>query len=586
MKLRTKIKRIIGVALAALMAASTMAVMPVGAAGTGSIAVTAPEGTTPGNMTLSAYQVLVPVEGVEGQYTVTDGFTDFFSSAETTYEQPENQWAGTVYLTYEDNQLSIMKTKPAGSENKDYIVLNMGNDIKLDSTYFASSLLNYISSDNGSTMGRNSAARCMADWMSQYIDSKTSSMAATATTSTWTGTPAVATISNLSAGYYAVVSTNVPASIANYQSILQVVEDQEVKVNLKASEVELTKQVGTTEGTYSDTTTASIGDTLYYQITVDIPDFTNYDSSKTFTIGDTLTNQKLVDSSIRATVDTEPETTLTLNENDGVLKEAMTTTSYGNQGSSYTSGFELAFDVTKLVQYAGKTMTITYQAELMEEATVGNTNEVTLTYHNDPYTQEPTDITDTTTVYTYGLDIDKKFSDGSTDFSNVTFELYSKGGDESETKLINFAGTAGNYTLKDSETSTSVVVNGALKTDANGNLTIYGLKEGTYVLKETATKDGFQTIGDITITLTKDSVDGMKLNESASNVTGGVTVSTVTNATANDGDSTLNFTVLNQMKSNLPATGGMGTWMFTLGGLVLIAGAVVLLVVVRRKKEK
>lgn len=560
MKLRTKIKRIIGVALAALMAASTMAVMPVGAAGTGSIAVTAPEGTTPGNMTLSAYQVLVPVEGVEGQYTVTDGFTGFFSSAETTYEQPGNQWAGTVYLTYEDNQLSIMKTKPADSENKDYIVLNMGNDIKLDSTYFASSLLNYISSDNGSTMGRNSAARCMADWMSQYIDSKTSSMAATATTSTWTGTPAVATISNLSAGYYAVVSTNVPASIANYQSILQVVEDQEVKVNLKASEVELTKQVGTTEGTYSDTTTASIGDTL--------------------------TNQKLVDSSIRATVDTEPETTLTLHESDGVLKEAMTTTSYGNQGSSYTSGFELAFDVTKLVQYAGKTMTITYQAELMEEATVGNTNEVTLTYHNDPYTQEPTDITDTTTVYTYGLDIDKKFSDGSTDFRNVTFELYSKGGDESETKLINFAGSDGNYTLKDSETSTSVVVNGALKTDKSGNLTIYGLKEGTYVLKETATKDGFQVIGDITIILTKDSANGMQLDGDASKVTGGVTVSTVTNATANDGDSTLNFTVLNQMKSNLPATGGMGTWMFTLGGLVLIAGAVVLLVVVRRKKVK
>ena len=51
-----------------------------------------------------------------------------------------------------------------------------------------------------------------------------------------------------------------------------------------------------------------------------------------------------------------------------------------------------------------------------------------------------------------------------------------------------------------------------------------------------------------------------------------------------NGYSAAEFSVVNNETSDLPTTGGAGTWMFTIGGLVLIAGAVVLLVVVRRKK--
>ena len=41
----------------------------------------------------------------------------------------------------------------------------------------------------------------------------------------------------------------------------------------------------------------------------------------------------------------------------------------------------------------------------------------------------------------------------------------------------------------------------------------------------------------------------------------------------------------NKSGFNLPATGGMGTYLFTIGGLVIMAGAVLLLITSKKKKS-
>lgn len=43
-------------------------------------------------------------------------------------------------------------------------------------------------------------------------------------------------------------------------------------------------------------------------------------------------------------------------------------------------------------------------------------------------------------------------------------------------------------------------------------------------------------------------------------------------------------TITNNKGFNLPSTGGMGTYIFTIGGLVVMAGAVLLLVSSKKKR--
>ena len=47
----------------------------------------------------------------------------------------------------------------------------------------------------------------------------------------------------------------------------------------------------------------------------------------------------------------------------------------------------------------------------------------------------------------------------------------------------------------------------------------------------------------------------------------------------------ISLDITNNKGFNLPATGGMGTYLFTIGGLVIMAGAALLLIASRKKEE-
>lgn len=114
---------------------------------------------------------------------------------------------------------------------------------------------------------------------------------------------------------------------------------------------------------------------------------------------------------------------------------------------------------------------------------------------------------------------------------------------------------------------------------AGGSLKLNGLDEGTYYLTETATADGYTKLADpIEITITP------KAGASSGEITASVDGST---ATVENG--AVKLTVENTKNDSgfkLPKTGGAGTLFITVIGVGLIALAVILLAVSRRRTRK
>jgi LPXTG-motif cell wall-anchored protein len=114
--------------------------------------------------------------------------------------------------------------------------------------------------------------------------------------------------------------------------------------------------------------------------------------------------------------------------------------------------------------------------------------------------------------------------------------------------------------------------------DASGRITFTGLSAGEYTLSETKTPAGYNTMEDITFTVTY---------VSNGNVWG---VNKYTNSgyvhfdapAANS--NVIKVTVKNTKGSKLPETGGMGTTIFYIVGTVLVLAAAVLLVTRRRMR--
>ena len=111
---------------------------------------------------------------------------------------------------------------------------------------------------------------------------------------------------------------------------------------------------------------------------------------------------------------------------------------------------------------------------------------------------------------------------------------------------------------------------------------IKGIDLGKYTLTETKAADGGYSLpnGDITITLNDATPDGT-LDENT--VTAGGTSELYDNVEIEK--NTIKFNVKNTKSSDfeLPNTGGMGTLIFTIGGILLMAGAVIYLVVSKKK---
>ena len=125
--------------------------------------------------------------------------------------------------------------------------------------------------------------------------------------------------------------------------------------------------------------------------------------------------------------------------------------------------------------------------------------------------------------------------------------------------------------------------------------TFKGLDDGEYRLTETTTPQGYNTIDPISFTVTAGHIDtwtgqdrtsiltdlqGTDKNTAEGQITFTATKTTNNNKETFNGD--LSTNVINKSGSLLPSTGGIGTTIFYIVGVVLVLGAGVLLVTKKR----
>ena len=341
---------------------------------------------------------------------------------------------------------------------------------------------------------------------------------------------------------------------------------------------------------YAHTASASIGDTVDYQIISTLPTITSKASSLSeYTYVDTMSKgirykkQDVVIEFFRDSACTDKITTW--GEDSGKYTVVYDDTQNSMTIKMAEAGLneinEVATVYTDSVKrgYSDCTMRISYAATLTADAKMGDTdnpNEVVLTWRRTNNTYFDT-LKDCCHVYTYGVDVLKRFSDNGGNMKNVKFRLHN---DTDDCYIIadlkDGIYYAKGITSKKSDATTFIP-------NSSSHIVVKGLEDDAYSLTEIATDKGY--------VLLKDAVKiVIKTAESGQCEKCGVKLLTAS-ATINDKDVTMSeenavvpLTVVNNPGFDLPKTGGYGTWMFTIGGVALLGAAA--FIVIRSRKHK
>lgn len=402
------------------------------------------------------------------------------------------------------------------------------------------------------------------------------------------------------------------------------------EVTIKSSELTITKKVKDAE-TYNandgveelDYAQVAIGDTVTYILEADVPQFPADAINKGYVISDNLPDGMTLETVTVYGVKpgsggtTETEAPLTLKQ-DGAntdpaagpdLTYTLTTPTAGGTVSrpgaegTKTVNFKVEFSNIVDIYKAGYTkVKITYTATAnagikvvdKHDNTHVNQNTAYLDYNNNPY-EKKTDGTptwktasDTADVYTYGIKVTKTDDQTpATPLAGAEFQVYK---DEDKDGKINEGATPLNFVAvgNNSGTYRVAVSSENNKTDkvttiggtsaTAPNLTLSGLDVGDYILKETKAPDGYNLPSR---TFSVKITDGTN----ADPVTDPDGLVDTDKSPAQDGYNEIAIT--NTKGFTLPTTGGMGTVLFTAGGVVLMgAGLVLLVVFLRRRRAK
>ena len=461
-----------------------------------------------------------------------------------------------------------------------------------------------------------------------------------------------AEIKNLDLGIYLVLETKIPDNFVETSKpfLVQLPQwDQKAKngegdwlYNVTAypkdDPITLTKVIVENNKEKKETT-RGIGSVVDYKITVDIPYYGTLTEAQealikyylTDIMSEGLTFNK---SSVEVSV-VNPA-----NEEDVIVSDYkafdVSTAPELDDASKATGSTVITIDFAEtlanqkaLHAQQGYKFVIKYTAVLNEKAAIGsaNTNVAKVTFTTnprtgkvvtDPETGEPvtdpdgnetpetkTDDTekDSTKVYTYGFDLDKKFNDGKDKPNATAVEFSLKDSDNAKIFFITEAAsgekknTGVYYTYaaamdaKDSTVPAEnalVTLNGVnyivtqkLTPDKDGNLTLYGLNVGTYTLTEEKTVSGYSKLeSDILLKVTAGENSG-KLDGTVSATANGKAL------TANQAGKVGVFEMeINNVSEqfNLPQTGGAGLLAFTIGGGIVIAGSIIMFSLLRKKK--
>ena len=374
-------------------------------------------------------------------------------------------------------------------------------------------------------------------------------------------------------------------------AMLYNVDEASVEISMKSEYPTVDKEIVEGDGAVSGNT-AQIGDTLTFTLTAKVPDVSAYDEYYQFAFVDTL-SKGLRFNSITSVQWAESE--------DGSFSD-MGSTNYTVTAPKYTgtSASELRIDFGTKTQagepatdiynalalfqgHEGWTIKVTYTVTLTEAAVVAdaaNTNSAKVEFTTDPdSTGTGSSTEDITKTYTFGFGIDKQKgdTDGRADgpLAGAVFKIYKDSGtdaskwDSSDT-VVKFtkqedANKAGfdYYTVDASG-------NEELTTTTN-KLYVCGLEPGTYWIEEFSAPDGYNKMaGYMKVVISAE------VNESTGELTSHSIKFTNPDGTEIDPQPDHNndhtIQIINKTGSLLPETGGMGTVIFTVIGVAVIAG--------------
>ena len=328
-------------------------------------------------------------------------------------------------------------------------------------------------------------------------------------------------------GYYLIVSS------LGTKMILDTFQTQTVNEKNDYPGVDKKIKEGETTVTEND---VNIGDTITYTVPITIPETV---AEKDIVITDTMSKG------------------LTLDKSSLTNDQSVTELSFVDGTPTETHNvYTVTIPAATVKSFAGKTLTLTYQAKLNKDAVVdgdGNKNTVKLTYDN--YVTKDHEVT--TKTYDFSL---KKVNGSDADLTGAEFILYktytATPGDGETTysnPVLFVSGGENIYRVADATET------GDSKLEA-GKIQLKGLDAGTYYLVETKAPDGY-------------------------NLLDGHTEVTVSSTTGLN-ESTYDLKVVNNTGTELPSTGGIGTTIFYIVGGILVLGAGVLLITKKRMTKE
>lgn len=362
-----------------------------------------------------------------------------------------------------------------------------------------------------------------------------------------------ATFSNLELGYYLVVETKTPskyvASKPFFVSIPETVTTADgstwnynVSVSPKNQGIPDTDKV-------PDKKTVGVGDEVTYTITG--PTVPNYDEAYNETtlkyeITDTLST------GLTFAKDKADLKVYTTDVNSPLVEDRDYTFEYDSTANKIT----ISLILSKIRDLKGEAIHVKYTVTVNENAVVGSDG--TINKAEVEYTNNPDGTTDGSKkevkVYSFKIKINKKKDNGSP-LKGATFGLYRDAACADK--------------IAEATSSDDGVINFG---DASK------LAAGTYYLKELQAPSGYSALTSVvkvvisTATPNDNTTYDFKysMNEGEENNVGE--------------DGVISLDITNNKGFNLPATGGMGTYLFTIGGLVIMAGAALLLIASKKRR--
>ena len=392
---------------------------------------------------------------------------------------------------------------------------------------------------------------------------------------------------------------------------------------------------------FAHTGTASAGDVIDYQIISTLPSITSMSTRLScYTFVDTLSKgltytkgdvvlEFFTDAECTDLITTwkEADGFFSVSYNTAATGESVMTIEMTERGLSEINTSKVVYSGSSMVNtgFSDCTVRITYTAKMDSDNSVifgdnGNDNKVVLTWKRTSDNYYDT-LVDDAHVYTYGIDLTKMFSDGKGDFSKVEFIVQNDSDYYYVQAELNEA--EGVYYVTD-HTSNPEAATHFIPVASNGNpgkVIIKGLEDDTYTITEIRTDNGYTLLkDDIEIVISqKETTELCDIYESdvlgliqndpryatiindtgdlknmpqvhlehhlltASATVDGNAVNMLEDHGSKNAEAPL--TVVNTRGFDLPETGDHGTLVFTVLGIVAMAGAATVIVLTSKKKN-